>query len=65
MRKALAETRASMGMGGWKDGKGECMTFNRRTQPVARESNDLAFTDVSSQPALIVGNEASPANVMM
>ena len=59
IRKALAETRASLGIGGWKDGRRECVTFNSRTQPVARESDDLSFTDVSSQLAFIIGNEAS------
>ena len=37
--------------------KDEYISHNGRVQPVARESEDLALTDVSAQPKFVIGND--------
>ena len=39
--------------------KDEYVLHNGRVQPVARESDDLALTDLSAQPKFVIGNEVS------
>ena len=43
--------------------RGEYLTFNSRVQPVARESDELLWTDVSKKPRFIIGNEVSEGDI--
>ena len=57
IQQSLAESRAAMGMGGCEVERGEYLMFNSRVQPVARESEELLWTDVSGKPRFVIGNE--------
>ena len=52
-----------MGMGRCEVERGEYLTFNSRVQPVARESDELLWTDVSKKPRFIIGNEVSEGDI--
>ena len=39
--------------------KDEYISHNGRVQPVARESDDLALTDLSAAPKFVIGNDVS------
>lgn len=52
-----------MGMGRCEVERGEYLTFNSRVQPVARESDELLWTDISKRPRFVIGNEVSEGDI--
>ena len=54
-----------MGMGGCEVERGEYLVFNSRVQPVARESEELLWTDVSGKPRCVIGNEVRNSKVSL
>ena len=59
IRQALAENRACLGLVDCEVDREEYTTYNLRAQPVARESDDLALTDISRKPNYVIGNDVS------
>ena len=57
IRKALAACRSSLGVAEGTVGVEKYATHNSRVQPVARDSDDLSLTDITTNPKVIIGNE--------
>ena len=57
MRRALREYRASLDVVGREVNRSEYTEFNSQQQPQSRESDELSLTDLSDEPAFVIGNE--------
>lgn len=57
IRQSISASRSSLGMANFPIDKEKYLTYNSRVQPVARESDELSLTDLSSQPRCVIGTE--------
>ena len=64
IRQCLAESRAGLGLLGCEVERGRYSEHNTRVQPVARDSDELALTDVSTKPRFVIGNDVSVCIIM-